>query len=111
VSPDSQPQPVPTAATRVCQICWLEFIPSRSNKIYCSIRCENTAARRRNATASEAPAETTRPDPSPTPQPAATRDCPHCGEPITIVALLTTPEAARPSIPTDNRIVPLHRAT
>ncbi|MFJ5123034.1 hypothetical protein [Kitasatospora sp. NPDC088548] len=31
-------------------------------------------------------------------EPAATRNCPHCDQPITIVALLATPEAARPSI-------------
>lgn len=30
-------------------------------------------------------------------EPAATRNCPHCDQPITIVALLATPEAARPS--------------
>lgn len=32
-------------------------------------------------------------------EPTATRDCPHCHQPITIVALLATPEAARPSVP------------
>lgn len=31
-------------------------------------------------------------------EPTATRNCPHCDQPITIVALLATPEAARPSI-------------
>ena len=35
-------------------------------------------------------------------EPAATRNCPHCDQPITIVALLATPEAARPVI--TNRI-------
>lgn len=33
------------------------------------------------------------------PRPAAHRECPHCGGPVTIVALLTTPEAARPQLP------------
>ncbi|MEU5764277.1 hypothetical protein [Nocardia sp. NPDC047648] len=108
MSPDSQPLPPPTA--RTCQICWGEFIPSRSNNIYCSSRCKNTAARRRNSQ-TDTPFETQRSELATTPQPAATRDCPHCGEPITIVALLTTPEAARPSIPADNTIVPLHRST
>ncbi|WP_405535190.1 hypothetical protein OG787_12105 [Streptomyces sp. NBC_00075] len=28
----------------------------------------------------------------------AVRNCPHCDQPVTIVALLTTPEAARPTI-------------
>lgn len=31
-------------------------------------------------------------------QPAAVRNCPHCDQPVTIVALLATPEAARPTI-------------
>ncbi|MEU8836517.1 hypothetical protein OG963_02165 [Streptomyces sp. NBC_01707] len=31
-------------------------------------------------------------------EPAATRNCRHCDQPITIVALLATPEAARPVI-------------
>lgn len=44
-------------------------------------------------------------------EPAATRPCPHCGEAITIVALLTTPEAARPSLPnTVSEVVSLRRA-
>ncbi|WP_281178493.1 hypothetical protein [Amycolatopsis jejuensis] len=30
---------------------------------------------------------------------AAQRDCPHCSGPVSIVALLTTPEVARPQIP------------
>lgn len=29
----------------------------------------------------------------------AVRNCPHCDKPATIVALLATPEAARPAIP------------
>lgn len=33
-------------------------------------------------------------------EPTATRECPHCRQPVTIVALLATPEAARPSMPT-----------
>jgi hypothetical protein len=42
--------------------------------------------------------------------PTAIRNCPHCEQPVTIVALLATPEAARPSI--TNRvpdITPLRR--
>ncbi|WP_128984646.1 hypothetical protein [Streptomyces roseicoloratus] len=30
--------------------------------------------------------------------PTAVRNCPHCDQPVTIVALLATPEAARPTI-------------
>ncbi|MGW1916751.1 hypothetical protein ACWCQS_40160 [Streptomyces sp. NPDC002076] len=43
-------------------------------------------------------------------EPTAARNCPHCQQPITIVALLATPEAARPTTPhhgTD--IIPLRR--
>ena len=43
-------------------------------------------------------------------EPAATRPCPHCGEPITIVALLTTPEAARPQLPNPaSDVIPIRR--
>lgn len=44
-------------------------------------------------------------------EPTATRDCPHCHQSVTIVALLATPEVARPSVPTTSLdIVPLRRA-
>jgi endogenous inhibitor of DNA gyrase (YacG/DUF329 family) len=44
-------------------------------------------------------------------EPTATRNCPHCQQPVTIVALLATPEAARPSVPTGlPDVVPLRRA-
>lgn len=43
-------------------------------------------------------------------EPAATRSCPHCGEAITIVALLTTPEAARPPLPAGSDVIPIRRA-
>ncbi|WUH88689.1 hypothetical protein OG900_38845 [Streptomyces sp. NBC_00433] len=44
-------------------------------------------------------------------EPTATRDCPHCHQPVTIVALLATPEAARPTVHTTiPDIVPLRRA-
>ncbi|MEV6409427.1 hypothetical protein AB0M58_42020 [Streptomyces bobili] len=40
--------------------------------------------------------------------PTATRNCPHWHQPVTIVALLATPVAARPSVPTASPdIVPL----
>ena len=43
--------------------------------------------------------------------PTATRDCLHCGRPITIIALLTTPKAARPHITQPEAdIVALRRA-
>ncbi|MER5870520.1 hypothetical protein [Streptomyces sp. NPDC002044] len=44
-------------------------------------------------------------------EPTATRNCPHCQQPVTIVALLATPEVARPSMPTGlPDVVPLRRA-
>lgn len=44
--------------------------------------------------------------------PTATRNCPHCDQPITIVALLATPEAARPTIPSTSlpEVSPIRRA-
>ncbi|MET8627824.1 hypothetical protein ABZW30_29455 [Kitasatospora sp. NPDC004669] len=43
-------------------------------------------------------------------EPTATRNCPHCQQPVTIVSLPATPETARPTMPhlrTD--VVPLRR--
>ncbi|MFF4602708.1 hypothetical protein ACFY12_08140 [Streptomyces sp. NPDC001339] len=40
-------------------------------------------------------------------EPTATRNCPHCQQPVTIVALLATPEAARPAMPGGPDVVPL----
>lgn len=102
MSPETAP------VTRNCQVCWTEFTATHPRRIYCSARCKSAAQYRRNQRPVNIPAEPAR-EPLPAPQPAATRSCPHCGEAITIVALLTTPEAARPSIPTDTTIVPLHR--
>lgn len=103
--------PDPTTPSTVrCQICWREFTSAAPwRALYCSKRCKSAAQRRRGRQTNPAP--DTHHDPVPEPQPAATRACPHCGESITIVALLTTPEAARPSMPTDTTIVPLHRRT
>jgi hypothetical protein len=97
--------------TRACQVCWREFTPSRANNIYCTIRCKNTAFNRRRRP--QITDTTTGINHQPTnsaPQPQTTtiRNCPHCSQPITIVALLTTPHAARPSTPTDT-VIPLHR--
>ncbi|GAB3354631.1 hypothetical protein ATK30_0785 [Amycolatopsis echigonensis] len=109
MSPD-QPQP----AGRICGICWREFIPSRANNIYCSKRCKNTAfdrKRRPQKADAEGAGRQHTVSSSARPQPAAVRDCPHCGGPVTIVALLTTPEAARPTPPAavPDTVIPLHR--
>ena len=97
-----------SADTRTCQTCWTEFTATTPTKIYCSDRCRKHAWEQRKHRDT---ATTTTEERPPAPQPAATRDCPLCGEPITIVALLTTPEAARPSTPIDGTIVPLQRRT
>jgi hypothetical protein len=97
-----------SADTRACQACWREFTPSGPRNIYCSDRCRKHAWEQRKHRDTATAATKYQP---PAPQPAATRDCPHCGESITIVALLTTPEAARPSTPGDGTIVPLQRRT
>lgn len=115
------------AEPRTCPICWNTFTPASRNTgkhTYCSNRCRAEAGRRRvrdttDATSSGAAtgSTTTRTTPrSYRPEPAALRDCPHCGNPVTIVALLTTPQIAGPQIagPTTGTgtpdVIPLHRA-
>lgn len=85
-----------------------EHTATTPTKIYCSDRCRKHAWEQRKH---RAPAITAIEDRPPAPQPAATQDCPHCGEPITIVALLTTPEAARPPVPDNDTIIPLQQRT
>ena len=86
------------ADTRTCPVCWNSFTPAVRNSAkhtYCSDRCRAEAGRRRRRDHT-----TTHPSaPTPyRPEPAAQRDCPHCGQPVTIVALLTTPQIAGPQI-------------
>jgi endogenous inhibitor of DNA gyrase (YacG/DUF329 family) len=108
---------------KTCPICWEAFIAAgrqAGSRVYCSPQCKRTAAARREVERasnqatpfrplSTAPAPT--PPPAPLPQLAAQRECPHCGGPVSIVALLTTPEAARPQMPiaAPDRVIPLHR--
>lgn len=98
-----------TDIDRTCPICWDTFTPAQPRHTYCSDRCRKTAYQRRLA--EQIPTPTTAAHTATaTPQPAAHRACPHCGEKITIVALLTTPEAARPNLPAvDDSVIPLHR--
>ena len=84
--------------TRTCPICWASF-PAAPGRIYCSKKCCGAAYERRGRRRATTPAPPPGPRPQPGPQPAATRSCPHCGNPVTIVALLTTPQAARPAPP------------
>ena len=105
--------PNENAIAKTCPICWEPFMATggqAKNRIYCSVECKRTAAARREverAPAPRSPFEPAAPAAVPAvaaapvqlPQLAAQRDCPHCGRPVTIVALLTTPEAARPQMP------------
>ena len=111
----------PNATMKSCPICWETFTATgrARHRIYCSPECKRTAAARREVERTTYPehpnrpltAPATTPAPTPLPQTVAHRDCPHCGGPITIVALLTTPEAARPSTPlaAPDGVIQLHR--
>ena len=123
--------------TRACPVCENPFEAGKTVRtIYCSAVCRREAEHRRDQALDEerarrlgqappAPVRIELPPPPAPPvraaqrraaavrdplEPTATRNCPHCQQPITIVALLATPEAARPTMPrlrTD--IVPLRR--
>lgn len=81
--------------TRTCPVCWTQFTAT-GRRIYCSKKCCGTAWERRGGRQARL---ASMPSPKPAPQPVATSGCPHCGKPITIVALLATPQAARPRLP------------
>jgi endogenous inhibitor of DNA gyrase (YacG/DUF329 family) len=99
----------PNAIAKTCPICWEAFIATgrqAKTRVYCSRECKRTAAARRevertsnSVRAFGQPPAAAAPAPAPLPQLAAQRDCPHCGGQVSIVALLTTPEVARPQIP------------
>ena len=92
-------------AERTCPICWTAFtVPGQRKKTYCSDRCRKSAHQRRHG-GPIAGGPKRLADPSP----VAQRDCPHCGRPIVVVALLTTTQAARPDPPAPARnVVALH---
>lgn len=108
------PENCTQSIAKICRLCSEPFIATgrqAKTRLYCSPLCKRAAAGQRAATqltsggsASpnspvSAPAAPTPGPAAPVPLTAAQRDCPHCGGPVTIVALLTTPEAARPSMP------------
>lgn len=103
---------------RDCPICWTQFQvnPQAADRhTYCTPRCKAEAARRRRREREDTTGqvETTPADP-PLPvtplTPTAIRNCPHCDKPVTIVALLATPEAARPTIPAASPdVIPMRR--
>ena len=85
--------------TRTCPICQTA-LPAGVRRRYCSPACKTAAWRRDNPDRTAGPPHAS-PKPATTPttgtQPAALRNCPHCGEPVTIIALLTTPQLAQPA--------------
>lgn len=109
-------------AAHICPVCQGTFtVNPRLRQVYCSPNCRRDAEKQRNQARDEQRAirlgEQARPAPVGIPAhaeqalaPTAIRNCPHCEQPVTIVALLATPEAARPSV--TNRvpdITPLRR--
>ncbi|GGU42515.1 hypothetical protein GCM10010289_74040 [Streptomyces violascens] len=103
---------------RACPICWTQFQvnpQAAARHTYCSPRCKAEAARRRRRERDSANnavvAEPTRPSLPVTPlAPTAIRNCPHCDKPVTVVALLAIPEAARPTIPSASPdVIPMRR--
>jgi hypothetical protein len=94
-----------------CPTCQGEFTANpRIRQVYCSPICRRTSEKQRDRERDQQRARrlgepVTSPDPVPPgPRaadpliPTAVRNCPHCDQPVTIVALLATAEAARPTI-------------
>lgn len=90
----------PNSHNRTCAACH-KPLPTRSRRTYCSAVCKSAAWKREHQDDTD---RQTIPRKKPAPAPAMTlRDCPHCGEPVAIVALLTTPQVARLDTPRDVR--------
>ncbi|HEV8561183.1 MAG TPA: hypothetical protein VGR06_33070 [Actinophytocola sp.] len=89
----------PEPATRACPVCQTP-LPTGVRRRYCSPACKTAGWRRNNPSRPPGPPRTREQAPAPDTgaQPAAIRDCPHCGKQITIVALLTTPQIAGPQL-------------
>jgi len=84
--------------TRTCPVCHTP-LPAGTRRRYCGPPCK-TAGWRREHRDPDRPV-ITRMAPFP-PPPTTIRDCPHCGEPVAIVALLATPTTAHTEIPHTN---------
>ncbi|MFD0272492.1 hypothetical protein ACFVHB_01125 [Kitasatospora sp. NPDC127111] len=117
-----------------CPNCGNEFThEARVRQVYCSPRCRRDAEKTRDRERDERRARrlgeplpnrpaiaagpampalppAPRPSPATGSRPPTIRNCPHCDQPVTIVALLATLDAARPTIPQPtNDVVPLPR--
>src|SRR5664279_3638064 len=77
---------------RSCPICWSRFTPT-GRQIYCTDRCRKTAYQRRQRHTVDAGATA---DAAVSRPPIEERACPHCGDTISVITLITTPQAARP---------------
>jgi endogenous inhibitor of DNA gyrase (YacG/DUF329 family) len=123
MSPDPR-DPNDNATDKTCPVCWEPFVATgrqAKTRLYCTPECKRVAAARREierTTPSRQPYGPPPPAAAPAPATpaqlpltAAQRQCPHCGGPVTIVALLTTPEAARPQMPiaAPDGVIPLRR--
>jgi len=88
---------------RRCPTC-LALMPTGTRRRYCTPACKTEGWRRDHTDRTDRTDRQPTPRRTPAPPPPATiRDCPHCGAPIAIVALLTTPHVARPDTPHDIR--------
>jgi len=98
--PPEHTSPATTAANQsVCPVCQTPFTPSprQPRQRYCSTTCRQAAWRRRQQ--QPPPPGTPADHPRLEPPPVAIQGCPHCGKPVAVVALLVTPQAARPYPP------------
>ena len=87
------------AGPRHCPTCLGPLPTNNPRRVYCSPVCKSQAWKRGQAT-NQATARRRTTTPSHT---TTIRDCPHCGNPVAVVALLTTPHVARPDTPRDIR--------
>jgi endogenous inhibitor of DNA gyrase (YacG/DUF329 family) len=90
---DNEQQPT----GRRCPTCLDPLPTGNPQRRYCSPPCKAAGWRRDHADDTDRQ-PVARKVPAP-PPPATIRDCPHCGEPVAIVALLATPNVAQVDTP------------